>query len=144
MIKASRVLFVIGILFALFGCVSAYITLTSGGKMMEQASSFAQNDEMRARLEKAKSQIEEWKAKLPLHIAELAAGVAGGALGFAGTKARRRNGAFFALEALCLICVIAVLASKSWLVGCAYLVALALGFIQIMRLTKGGAVIPEE
>jgi len=144
MIKASRILFIIGILFALLGCVSAYITLTSGDKMMEQASAFAQTDVMKAGLEKAKSHIDEWKAKLPLHIAELAAGVVGGVLGFVGTKARRRNAAFFALESLCLLCVAIVLASKSWLVGCAYLLALVLSFIQIMRQTKDGAVIPEE
>jgi hypothetical protein len=74
----------------------------------------------------------------------VAAGVVGGVLGFVGTKARRRNAAFFALESLRLVCAAVALASKSWLVGCAYLIALTLGFIQIMHQTRNGAVIPEE
>jgi len=144
MLKASRVFFVIGILFALIGCVSVYITLSSGDKMMDQASAFAQSDDMKAKLEKAKAQISELKANLPLHIAELAAGVAAGVLGFIGTKMHRRGTAFFILEALCLICVAVAFASKSWLIGGLYLIALTLGFIKIMQLTKGGASIPEE
>jgi hypothetical protein len=144
MLKASRVFFVIGILFALISCVSVYITLSSGDKMMDQASAFAQSDDMKAKLDKAKASIAELKANLPLHIAELAAGVAAGLLGYIGTKMRRRGTAFFILEALCAICIAAAFVSKSWLIAGVYLLALVLGFIKIMQLTKGGAVIPEE
>lgn len=144
MLKASRVFFALGLIFAFISCVSVYITLSSGDKMMDTASAFAQSDDIKAKLEKAKAQISELKMNLPLHITELAVSLAAGALGLIGTRMRRRGPAFYTLNTLCVVCSAAIFASKNWLIGGVYLLALALGFIKIMKLTKGGTIIPEE
>jgi hypothetical protein len=144
MIKASRVLFILGIIVVLISCVSVYFTLSSGDKMMSQAGAFMQSDDLKAKLEQAKAQVSELKEHLPLHIGELALSLAAGVLGFIGTKMRARGAGFFTLEGLCLAFTALAFVSKSWVVGGLYLLALGLSFIKIMRLTKGGVVIPED
>ena len=143
MIKAARVFFVLGIVFAVIGCVSVYFTLTSGDKMMSQAGSLGGSEQVKTALEKAQAQIDDLKAHLPLRITELALSLAAGVVGFAGTKMRKREAPFFVLEALCLALIAVAFVSKSWIVASLYLLALVLGFIKIMRLTKDGATIPE-
>jgi hypothetical protein len=144
MIKAARVFLVLGMAFVLIGGVSVYFTLTTGDKMMAQAASAGGSEKVQEAVEKAKAQIADLKEHLPLRIGELALSLAAGVIGFAGTKMRKRGPAFFILEALCLALTVVALVSKSYIVAALYLLGLALGFIQIMKLTKGGAIIPEE
>jgi hypothetical protein len=143
MLKAARVLFIIGAIFILIGAVSTYFTLTSGEKMLS-ANPLADNEQFKALADKAQAQIADLKANLPIKICELAAGFAAAIVGFVATKQRRRGTAFYILEASCLILVAVVFVSKNWFVGGALILALALSFAKITSLTKGGAVIPEE
>jgi hypothetical protein len=144
MIKAARVFLVLGMAFVLIGGVSVYFTLTSGDKMMAQAASAGGSEKVQAAIEKAQAQIDDLKANLPLRIGELVLSLAAGIIGFAGTKMRKRGAAFFILEALCLALTAVAVLSKSYIVAGLYLLGLTLGFIKIMKLTKGGAIIPEE
>jgi hypothetical protein len=143
MIKLSRALFILGIVFVVIGGISVYFTLTTGDKMLSSGFS-AQSEKLQAQVDKAKAQIDDLKQHLPLRIAELALSLVAGVVGFIGTKIRKRGALFFALEAICLALTCLSFVSKSWFVAGLFTLGLVLSFIKIMKLTKNGAVIPEE
>jgi hypothetical protein len=144
-IKAARVLWIIGIILALFGALSIYIALTAGDKMLlSLPSSNAVADRFEAQIAKAKAGLADLKSHLALSIGLSAASVACGVAGYIGARQRRRGPAFFALEGICFALTALCFVQRSFLLGAVYALALALGFLKITALTKGGAVIPED
>jgi hypothetical protein len=118
-----------------------YFTLSSGDKMIDQASGFALSADIQAKLKMAKAQLVELKSNLPLHISELIIGLLSGCLGYAITKMRRRGVAFFILSGVCALCIVLLFIAHNWLLGGISFLALMLAFIRIIQLTKNGAVI---
>lgn len=143
MLKLARALFVITLIIVALGGVSMYLTLTRGEKML-QNSAFAANEQLQAAAVKAKAQIEDLKAHLPLRIASLVAGLGAAVLGLVMSRRRSRSTAFFVLSGLGLVLALFALATQNWLPGGAALAGLLFAFFKLLALTKGGAVLPEE
>ncbi len=140
MIKAARVLFIIGLVLSLIAVASVFFALTSGDRLLASGA-LAGADQYKNALTRLQTQIAYYKSHLVLEVFVLLAGIAAGVLGLVGLGSHRRNASFFVIEGLCLACLAVDLASGSWLAAAIYLVALALGFAKILSLTKNGAVI---
>jgi hypothetical protein len=143
MLKAARFLFLLSVAFVLIGAVSIYFSLTTGEKALSSSAiqSLDNADEVIAR---TKATLETLRAHLGTKVVQLIGGLVAGISGYIATKARKRDLRLFVPYGICAAFLVLALALGYWIVGALELVALALSFVKIWKLTEGGAVIPED
>ncbi len=132
MIKFSRFLFILGLMLSVLGCVSLVINLVAGRKMIDAAIT-AGSDQLKAKLDQAKAELDYLETHIPQKVLELVAALGCGIAGIIYSTATKKDRKFWILSGAALLLSASQIVAKSYLLGTVYVLAGLLTFIAVSK-----------